>query len=91
MPPISAAADVRGIAIVLPALPYQPFPLEGFDFVGPLTFAGLHARLFLFGPLRLVVLINERLGSKHFNFRQRAGLAKASIASDASIDGMSHW
>jgi hypothetical protein len=35
MPPISAAADVRGIAIFLPALPYQPFPLEGFDFVGP--------------------------------------------------------
>jgi hypothetical protein len=35
MPPISAAADFRGIAIFLPALPYQPFPLEGFDFVGP--------------------------------------------------------
>ena len=35
MPPILAAADFRGIAFFLPALPCQRFPLEGFDFVGP--------------------------------------------------------
>ena len=44
----------HGIAFFLPALPYQPFPLEGFDFCRTLTFAGLCARLFLFRPIRLV-------------------------------------
>ncbi|WP_457094231.1 hypothetical protein [Microvirga sp. P5_D2] len=32
LPSIPAVADFyRGIAFFLPALPYQPFPLEGFD------------------------------------------------------------
>jgi hypothetical protein len=33
--------------LFLPALSYRPFPLEGFDFVGPLTSLGFEPGFFL--------------------------------------------
>ena len=46
IPPISAVADYMRHRLFLPALPYQPFPLEGFDVRRTSTSPGLKPGFF---------------------------------------------
>jgi len=49
MPSISAVADFyRGTAFFLPALPYQPFPLEGLTYWSDLYFSRASCPAFFF-------------------------------------------
>ena len=64
MRPISAVGRIQhGITFFLPVIPCRPFPLEGFDFLSDLYFAGPRARLFF---LRVSRFAEDQFGGPSF-------------------------